>query len=66
MLKLKIYKILVKKLKNKDIFKLTLPVVFGYIPLSMAYAILGVSCDIDARVLVLFSFLFMLEVGSFC
>ncbi|WP_180753803.1 hypothetical protein [Campylobacter ureolyticus] len=31
MLKLQIYKILVKK-KCKDIFKLTLPVVFGYIP----------------------------------
>lgn len=32
MLKLQIYKILVKKMNNKDIFKLTLPVVFGYIP----------------------------------
>ena len=56
MLKSQIYKNLVEKLKNKDIFKPTLPVMFGYIPLSMAYAILGVSCDIDAKVLVLFSF----------
>ncbi|GKH60391.1 hypothetical protein CE91St25_07270 [Campylobacter ureolyticus] len=35
MLKSQIYKNLVEKLKNKDIFKLTLPVVFGYIPLIL-------------------------------
>lgn len=65
MLKSQIYKNLVEKLKNKDIFKPTLPVMFGYIPLSMAYAILGVSCDIDAKVLVLFSFFVYAGSGQF-
>ena len=54
-----------KKLKNKDIFKLTLPVMFGYIPLSIAYAILGVSCNIDTRVLVLFSLFVYAGSGQF-
>ncbi|WP_304342317.1 AzlC family ABC transporter permease [Campylobacter ureolyticus] len=52
-------------MKNKDIFKLTLPVMFGYIPLSIAYAILGVSCNIDTRVLVLFSLFVYAGSGQF-
>ena len=49
----------------KDTFKITLPVLFGYIPLGMAYALLGVSYDIPAWFLILSSFFVYAGSGQF-
>lgn len=49
----------------KEIFKHTLPVMFGYIPLGMAYAILGVSLEIPAWFIALASVIVYAGSGQF-
>ena len=52
-------------MSNKEIFKASLPVMFGYIPLGMAYALLGVQVGLDLRLIIFASFVVYSGSGQF-
>ena len=52
-------------MSNKDIFKASLPVMFGYIPLGAAYALLGIQIGLESWMIVFMSFVVYAGSGQF-